>query len=175
MVLRVMASITLHLARRSDAAELVQANLTSRDHHEPWAQPFMTIDGCHEWLGAQATGANAGFVVRDIASGGIVGVTNLSQIFLKGFQNAYLSYYGMVTFAGRGLMTEAVRMTITHAFAEIGLHRLEANIQPANRRSITLVKRLGFRKEGFSPRYLRISSVWCDHERWALLADEPFA
>ena len=135
----------------------------------------MTIDGCHEWLGAQATGANAGFVVRDIASGGIVGVTNLSQIFLKGFQNAYLSYYGMVTFAGRGLMTEAVRMTITHAFAEIGLHRLEANIQPANRRSITLVKRLGFRKEGFSPRYLKISDVWCDHERWALLADEPFA
>ncbi len=43
------------------------------------------------------------------------------------------------------------------------------------RRSITLVKRLGFKKEGFSPRYLKISDVWCDHERWALLADEPFA
>ena len=170
-----MASITLHPARRADAAELVQANLGSRDHHEPWAQPFMTIDGFREWFGAQATGANVGFVVRDVASGGIVGVTNLSQIVLKGFQNACLGYYGMAAFAGRGLMTEAVRMTINHAFAEIGLHRLEANIQPANRRSIALVKRLGFRNEGFSPRYLKIAGVWCDHERWALLVDEPSA
>ena len=69
-------------------------------------------------------------------------------------------------------MTEAVRLTIAHAFAEIGLHRLEANIQPANRRSIALAKRVGFRKEGFSPRYLKIGGSWCDHERWALLADE---
>ena len=136
-------------------------------------QPFTTLDGFQGWLGAQATDANAGFIARDIASGRIVGVTNLSQIFLKGFQSAYLSYYGVAAFAGQGLMTEAVRMTIAHAFDEIGLHRLEANIQPTNQRSVALVRRLGFHKEGFSPRYLKIDGVWCDHERWALLADEP--
>ena len=97
---------------------------------------------------------------------------NLSQIFRKGFQNAYLGYYGMVAFAGRGLMTEAVRLATRYAFDEIGRHRLEANIQPANLASIALAKRIGFRREGFSPRYLRIGGVWCDHERWALLADE---
>lgn len=173
MVLRAMSPITLYPVRRSDAAELVQANSDNRDHHGPWVQTFTTMDGFHEWFGLQATGANAGFIARDIASGGIAGVTNLSQIFLKGFQNAYLSYYGMAAFAGQGLMTEALRMTTAYAFAEIGLHRLEANIQPANRRSIDLVKRIGFRKEGYSPRYLKIDGVWCDHERWALLADEP--
>lgn len=170
-----MPLITLRPVRRSDAAELVQANLDSRGHHEPWMQPFTTLDGFQDWFGAQATGANAGFVARDVMSCRIVGVTHLSQIFLKGFQSAYLSYYGMASFAGQGLMTEAVRMTTAHAFAEIGLHRLEANIQPTNRRSIALVERVGFRKEGFSPRYLKIGGVWRDHERWALLADEPFA
>ena len=173
MLSKAVSSITLCPARRSDAAELVQANLDNRDHHGPWVQTFTTTDGFQEWFGAQATGANVGLVARDIASGGIVGVTNLSQIFLKGFQNAYLGYYGMAAFAGRGLMTEAIRMTIAYAFAEIGLHRLEANMQPGNLRSIALAKRVGFRKEGFSPRYLKINGVWCDHERWALLADEP--
>lgn len=69
-------------------------------------------------------------------------------------------------------MTEAFRMTVQHAFEEIGLHRLEANIQPGNVRSIALVRRLGFRYEGFSPRYLKIGGVWSDHQRWAILADE---
>ena len=70
------------------------------------------------------------------------------------------------------LMTEAVRLAAAHAFGVLGLHRLEANIQPENLRSIALVKRLGFRLEGFSPRYLRIGGEWRDHERWALLAEE---
>jgi [ribosomal protein S5]-alanine N-acetyltransferase len=69
-------------------------------------------------------------------------------------------------------MTEAVRLATAHAFAALGLHRLEANIQPGNTRSIALVKRLGFRLEGFSPRYLFIDGEWRDHERWALLEDE---
>jgi [ribosomal protein S5]-alanine N-acetyltransferase len=99
-------------------------------------------------------------------------VMNLSQIVRKGFQNAYLGYYGMITFARRGLMTEAVRLTVSYAFDEIGLHRLEANIQFTNLPSKALIQRVGFRKEGFSPRYLRINGVWCDHERWALLADD---
>ncbi len=97
---------------------------------------------------------------------------NLSQIFLKGFRSGYIGYYGMIGLAGRGLMTEAVRLATQYAFDEVGLHRLEANIQPENLASIRLVQRVGFRKEGFSPRYLRIGGVWRDHERWALLADE---
>jgi ribosomal-protein-alanine N-acetyltransferase len=77
----------------------------------------------------------------------------------------------MLNFAGTGLMTEALRAAVGYAFNELGLHRLEANIQPGNTASIALVRRLGFRQEGFSPRYLRINGEWRDHERWALLSD----
>ncbi len=100
-------------------------------------------------------------------------MTHLSQIVLGVFRSAYLGYHGVAPSTGRGLMTEAVRLTAAHAFTELGLHRLEANIQPGNARSIALARRVGFRQEGFSPRYLRIGGAWCDHERWALLADDP--
>ena len=61
---------------------------------------------------------------------------------------------------------------VSDAFTGLRLHRLEANIQPANAPSIALVRRLGFRREGTSPRYLLVDGQWQDHERWAVLADE---
>jgi ribosomal-protein-alanine N-acetyltransferase len=70
-----------------------------------------------------------------------------------------------------GLMTEALRAAAGFAFSELGLHRLEENIQPENHASLALARRVGFQREGFSPRYLHIDGDWRDHERWALLAD----
>ena len=69
-------------------------------------------------------------------------------------------------------MTAGVDQAVSHAFGELRLHRVEANIQPANAPSRALVQRLGFRLEGLSPRYLYVSGDWRDHERWAVLSDE---
>jgi ribosomal-protein-alanine N-acetyltransferase len=116
-------------------------------------------------------GPNVSLIAREAASNGIVGVVNISEIAMGAFQSAYLGYYGMAQFGGKGLMTEALRTAIAFAFDELGLHRLEANIQPGNAASIALVRRLGFRQEGYSERYLKINGEWRDHERWALLKD----
>jgi RimJ/RimL family protein N-acetyltransferase len=78
----------------------------------------------------------------------MVGVVNLSQVFRGSFNNAYLGFYGFAPFAGRGYMTEAVGLVLRHAFRSMGLHRVEANLQPANERSRALLERLGFRLEG---------------------------
>ena len=69
-------------------------------------------------------------------------------------------------------MTEGLRAVLSAVFGELGLHRVEANIQPGNAASLALARRLGFEKEGFSRRYLRIDGDWRDHERWALLAED---
>jgi ribosomal-protein-alanine N-acetyltransferase len=166
-----MSKVVIAPARRADAPELIQANLESRALHHPWAVPFTDMDGFDRWWGRLET--DVGLVARDGTSGAVVGVITISQIVRGLFQSAYLGFYSRAGFVGRGLMTEAVRLATRHAFDDLGLHRLEANIQPDNLRSIALVRRLGFRKEGFSPRYLRIAGAWRDHERWALLADEP--
>lgn len=114
---------------------------------------------------------SVGLVAREAASNKVVGVVNINEIVAGAFQSAYLGYYGMLNFARTGLMTEALRAAVDFAFSELGLHRLEANIQPGNTASIALVRRVGFKQEGLSPSYLRINGEWRDHERWALLAD----
>jgi [ribosomal protein S5]-alanine N-acetyltransferase len=166
-----MTSILLSPVRRGDCADLVAANLASQSYHAPWVKAFTDAEGFDSWFSQTVTGANIGLVARESESNGVVGVFTLSQIALGNFRSSYLGYYGMVAFAGRGLMTQALKAVMDYAFDEVGLNRVEANIQPGNLRSIALVARCGFEKEGFSKRYLKINGVWCDHERWARVAD----
>ena len=87
-------------------------------------------------------------------------------------QSGRLGYYAFTPFAGTGLMFEGLRIVIRRAFRELGLHRLEANIQRNNVRSIALVVKLGFEREGTARRFLKIGNRWRDHERWALLKED---
>jgi ribosomal-protein-alanine N-acetyltransferase len=67
---------------------------------------------------------------------------------------------------GHGYMREGLELVKTYAFCQLGLHRLEANIQPENGRSIELVRSCGFQLEGLSRSFLFIAGSWRDHERW---------
>lgn len=167
-----MSAIRLSRVTRADAADLIAANRANQSYHLPWVASFTDDAGFDAWFGRGLTGPNVNLVAREAASSRVVGVVNINEIVGGVFQSAYLGYYGMQEFSRKGLMTQALRAAIRFAFGDLGLHRLEANIQPENRASIALVQRLGFRQEGFSPRYLHIGGEWRDHERWALLADE---
>jgi len=98
----------------------------------------------------------------------LAGFININEIVRGAFQSGYLGYASFQPFDGRGYMSAGVRLVLHSAFSEHRLHRVEANIQPENLRSIALVARLGFSQEGFSPQYLKIGGRWRDHERWAL-------
>jgi ribosomal-protein-alanine N-acetyltransferase len=155
-----------------DAAELITLNRASADSHRPWSAP--PVDGAQfaGYLARCAEASFCGFLICRAEDGAIVGVANLSQIVRGNFQSAYLGYYGGAPFAGRGYMRRGVSRVLDEAFGALGLHRVEANIQPANAASIALVRRLGFRLEGFSPRYLQIAGEWRDHERYAMLSEQ---
>ena len=105
------------------------------------------------------------------ATGEIVGMINVSEIVRGALRSAYLGYCAFAPHQRQGLMAEGLRLAIARLFGPLKLHRVEANIQPGNRPSLALVRKLGFRREGYSPRYLKIRGRWRDHERWALLAD----
>jgi ribosomal-protein-alanine N-acetyltransferase len=167
-----LSRVTIRPVQASDGAELVTANLASIALHEPWVSPCRDHASFLGYLTRCDGERSMGFIARERGSGRIVGVVNLSEIVRGFFQSTYMGYYGMAGMNGRGLMREAVGLVVTHAFRELGLHRVEANIQPGNEPSRALAKRLGFRLEGYSPRYLKINGEWRDHERWAVLADE---
>ena len=48
-------------------------------------------------------------------------------------------------------MTEALQLVLHEAFVTLGLHRLEANIQPGNAGSLALAQRAGFVLRGLLP------------------------
>ena len=93
----------------------------------------------------------------------IVGHASLSNIVRGAFQACHLGYALRKGHEGKGLMTEALRAVLRHAFGPMGLHRVMANHMPANRRSARVLKGLGFRREGLAKNYLRIAGRWEDH------------
>jgi [ribosomal protein S5]-alanine N-acetyltransferase len=156
----------------TDCQALVSLHLRSKRLHFPWVFPPLKEQECRDYIARCCNEDFEGLLICHTTHQTILGVANLSQIFYRSFQNAYLGYYVDVDYAGQGFMVEGMRLVIEYAFTTLGLHRLEANIQPENRASIHLVKRLGFTKEGFSQRYLKINGDWRDHERWALTVED---
>ena len=167
----VSSRVVVRRVRRADAAELIALNRENVEYHAPWENGFTDQAGFDAWFDRSLTGPSVALIAREAATNDVVGVINLNEITLRVFRSAYLGYWGYAHTGGRGLMTEALQIAVRIAFDEFGLHRVEANIQPANTRSIALVKRAGFTKEGFSPAYLFLDGAWRDHERWALIAD----
>lgn len=165
----------------ADAAEFTARARESRAHHRPWLFPPERTGTYAAYADTLARDpAREGFLVCERGESGadgegdpdgaIAGFININNIVLGGFRSGTLGYGAFAHAAGRGLMGEALGLVMDLAFGPLGLHRLEANIQPGNAASIALVRRAGFRLEGFSPDFLHIGGAWRDHERWAITA-----
>ncbi|WP_181699299.1 GNAT family N-acetyltransferase [Chthonobacter albigriseus] len=103
----------------------------------------------------------------------LMGGVTLSNVRRGVTQTASLGYWMGERHAGKGHMTDAVRTLLPHAFDTLRLHRIEAASMPHNDRSIHLLEKVGFRREGFARRYLLIDGRWQDHVLFAVLADDP--
>ncbi|MFI1868392.1 GNAT family N-acetyltransferase [Streptomyces jumonjinensis] len=155
-----------------DAGEFTTAAEHSTALHHPWLFPPLTAEAYTAYAGNLIEDpARAGFLVCERPSGRIAGFINVNNIVAGAFRCGALGYGAFAHAAGRGLMGEGLGLVVRHAFGPMGLHRLEANIQPRNTASIGLVRAAGFRLEGFSPDFLFIDGAWRDHERWALTSE----
>lgn len=113
------------------------------------------------------------FFVFRRGDGELLGGATLSNLRRGVSQCATLGYWMGAPYAGKGYMSEAVRLLLPFAFVSLRLHRVEAACLPRNTASITLLEKVGFRREGYARRYLCIDGQWEDHVLYARLADDP--
>ncbi|MFE3253369.1 GNAT family N-acetyltransferase [Streptomyces sp. NPDC059209] len=161
----------LTLADQDEFCSLVRA---SAELHRATMQLPATAEAFRDWMRRFEDGTNRGYVIRVQETGTAAGMVNINSIIRGRYQGASLGYAAFAPSAGRGYMTEGLTAVMRHAFEDLRLHRLEANIQPSNKASVALVERLGFRYEGLSPAYLYINGAWRDHERWSVTAPSPW-
>lgn len=172
--------VYLRAPRAADAPAFLAAVKASRKLHGAWVQPPATPARFREFVRRfgrsrvrdPSAAAHVGFLVCRDADDAIVGVFNISEIVRGPFQSAYLGYYAFAPYAGVGYMAEGLELALEFAFRTLKLHRVEANVQPTNRRSLALARDAGFVREGYSHRYVRIGARWRDHVRLALLVED---
>jgi [ribosomal protein S5]-alanine N-acetyltransferase len=141
-----------------DQDEFVALAQASAGLHHPWYTMAKTPDEFRAYLARFRQPGAEGFLVCVRDGGALAGMITIDSIIRGRFQSASLSYAAFAPAAGQGYMSEGLALVLQYAFTELRLHRLEASIQPANQASPRLVRRLGFRQEGFSPAMLFIEA-----------------
>ena len=160
--------VYLRHPRKSDMDEFTRLVIASRRFLHPWVAPAMTPEAYERYLQLSRGKSMCTCLVCRNEDSRIIGVCSLSQIFLGNLHHAFIGYWIGVRFSGQGYMTEALDLLLSYAFEALGLHRIEADIQPENAHSKALAARIGFRMVGLFPRYLKVAGRRKDHERWAI-------
>lgn len=175
--------IKLRTPISADYQQWAELRRQSRAFLEPW-EPRWTEDeldrsGWRQRLGRYredlAQGTAVAFFIFDRKTSQLLGGITLGNIRHGVAQTGHIGYWMGERFAGQGYMLEAVRLVATYAFAKLHLHRIEAACIPGNERSVRVLEKAGFQREGLLRAYLRIDGAWQDHYLYALIAGDPLS
>lgn len=175
------AKVRLRMPRAADYREWAELRAISRVFLEPWEPRWMPDEfersawrmRINHYRRDYAQGMAMAFFMFERGHGRLVGGITLGNIRHGVSKSAQIGYWIGQPYAGQGLMTDAVRTLSRFAFGELTLHRIEAACIPENSRSIRVLEKAGFRREGLLRSYLRINGVWQDHYLYARIADDP--
>jgi [ribosomal protein S5]-alanine N-acetyltransferase len=172
--------VMLRLPAAGDYREWATLRTESRRFLEPW-EPAWAPDELERNAWRQrlsryrddyARGSAVAFFIFDTASGKLLGGITLGNIRYGVAQSGHIGYWIGQPYAGQGLMAEALDLLAGFAFDTLRLHRIEAACIPDNARSIRVLEKAGFQREGLLRSYLRINGVWQDHYLYALISDD---
>lgn len=143
-------------------------------NHAPWTAIGQARNAIALARQALAEGSRLTLGVRARDTGALLGTCLLFAID-TGSGRAEVGYNLASTAQGHGYMNEALDRLVTYAFEELGLRRLEAEIDPRNRPSAKVLERLGFRQEGLLRERWSVDGEISDSALYGLLARDRTA
>ena len=143
--------LILRVPEHSDAlviADALRDRRVTRPIHLPAAY---SIRDAREFIRrntrGQDDGSKCNLFITLRGNGELIGGCGLDQIRLD-VRNAHVGYWLARPYWGKGYASEAASLLISAAFRELGLHRIHTGVFPDNPRSMRVLRRLGFRREG---------------------------
>ena len=171
--------LLLRAPRMDDYVDWAQLRQESRSFLAPW-EPVWPVDDLTRQSFRRRMKRSHDDMIADLAytlfifeptTGSLMGGMTLGNVRRGVSQSATLGYWMGQPFAGRGIMTKAVRVMKVFAFEKLGLRRIEAGCIPNNIASIRVLEANGFEREGYAREDLCIAGVWQDHFLYACLND----
>ena len=104
--------------------------------------------------------------------GNFIGIVSIMEVARRIAQTAYLGYRIFNNYWGQGYAKEAVAAIIDIGFKDLKLHRIEAGIEPGNKRSIRLAKSLKMRREGLKKHAILLRKKWVDLIMYTLTTED---
>lgn len=101
----------------------------------------------------------------------LIGTCTLSSV-VPAHRRAEIGFILARASWGQGYAHEAIGRLLAYAFDELALHRIEADVDPENARSIRALERHGFRREGYLRERWHVGGKVHDGVFYALLAPE---
>lgn len=174
-------AVSIRAMHQRDARTLQELLASNRRWLEPWEATFPGGGGAEPGSVSmkpvvralqkqQREGAAMPFVIA--FDGEVVGQLTISDISGGAVRSGSIGYWVAEKVAGRGVTPTAVALAIEFAMNMLNLHRIEICIRPENGPSLRVVEKLGMRYEGRRKSYIHIAGKWCDHDCFAVTAEE---
>ncbi len=172
--------LSIRIPTTKDAVKLRDYYIRNRIHLSKWEPSRSASFYSTPWwqfrieqiIREYSEGSAVSFVAFSPDDSEVVAVANFSNIIQGVFKSCYLGYSIGKDYEGKGLMTEFLQACLAFVYENIGLHRVMANYIPTNQRSSALLTKLGFAREGYAKKYLKIDGEWQDHVLTALLQED---
>jgi ribosomal-protein-alanine N-acetyltransferase len=176
------ATHRLRLPKMSDYRQWYALRSESRAFLEPWEPVWRAEDMTESAFRTRvvrneqefSSGQAVPLFILSRADNQLLGGLTIGYIRRGASQCCMIGYWMGERFAGKGHMAEAVKLVVPYIFSSLQLHRIEAACIPGNHRSIRLLEKAGFQREGYLRKYLKINGEWQDHLMFSLLPQDSF-
>ncbi|GAB5534208.1 MAG: GNAT family protein [Rubricoccaceae bacterium] len=167
--------LRLRHPRLSDADALFSV-FSNADALRYWSHgPLVNIDAARAYLTDMEVGfqeeRSFRWAIAEQETDQLIGTVTLLA-WSKDNRRAEIGFVLHPAYHGRGLATEAIRTVLAFGFGPMDLHRVEADVDPANEGSLRLLERIGFQREGLLRQRWFTFGTWKDTVLLGLLAED---